>query len=135
MPIFEKIETYSVAVGENDLGNTRIIRLKLETGGMGFIDFTEVLPADWLQFVPPPPVPATNLWMTADKFDEVYHLLQSEAPVFFTAINLAFVGRVGMVHTELDLSVGEPPGEGDEDADSLEAMIRLARKHPDKATF
>ena len=44
LPIFEKIETYSVAVGENDLGNTRIIRLKLETGGMGFIDFTEVLP-------------------------------------------------------------------------------------------
>jgi hypothetical protein len=35
---------------------------------------------------------------------------------------------VGAVHTELDLSAGEIPGEGDEDPQSLEALIRLAKR-------
>ena len=34
--------------------------------------------------------------------------------MFFTALNL-FGLQVGAVHTELDLSAGETPGEGDED--------------------
>jgi hypothetical protein len=32
------------------------------------------------------------------------------------------------VHTALDLSAGEPPGEGDQDPQSLEALIRRARE-------
>jgi len=36
--------------------------------------------------------------------------------------------KVGAVHTELDLSAGETPGEGDEDPQSLETLIRRARR-------
>jgi hypothetical protein len=123
MPIFDQVETYSVYVAQNDLGHDRVITLKLQSGGTARIEFSPLLPDDWLQFVGS----VTNLVMTADEFDNVYHLLQTEAPVFFTALNLEGF-RVGAVHTELDLDAGEPPGEGDEDPQSLEAMIRLARR-------
>ena len=64
--------------------------------------------------------------MTTDQFNDVYHTLQSESPVFFTALDL-FGFRIGSVHTELDLSIGEIPGEGDQDP-SLEALILRARR-------
>ena len=65
--------------------------------------------------------------MTRNQFEDVYHLLQSERPVFFTALNLLGF-QVGAVHTELDLAAGEPPGEGDADPQSFEALVRLARE-------
>jgi hypothetical protein len=124
MAIADKVETYSVSVMENDyLAYARVIRLSLESGGTAFIAFPPERPPNWLQFAGD----STVLYMTEDKFDEVYHLVQSEAPVFFTA--LSFFGfNVGAVHTELDLSAGEHPGEGDEDPQSLEALIRLAQR-------
>ena len=132
MPLFDPIETYSVFVAENDLGNERVIDVKLQSGHTAHITFVPVLPADWLQFVNGD----TDLWMTSDKFDQVYHLIQTETPVFFTA--LAFLGlRVGAVHNQLDLSVGEEPGEvgGTEDPQTLAELINAARANPDKATF
>jgi hypothetical protein len=63
--------------------------------------------------------------MTAADYDDVYHLLQTEDPVFCTALNI-FGLQVGAVHTELDLSRGEPTGEGYRDG-SLEALIVRAR--------
>jgi hypothetical protein len=101
----------------------RQIRLSIESGGTAYIAFPKERPTDWLQFVGS----ATNLYMTQDEFVGVYHLIQSESPVFFTALNL-FGFAVGAVHTELDLSVGEIPGEGEEDPHSLEALIRLAKR-------
>ena len=56
-------------------------------------------------------------------FDGVYHILQTENPAFCTALNL----QIGAVHTELDLSMGEPTGEGYQN-NSLEALIVRARK-------
>ena len=51
-----------------------------------------------------------------------------ESPVFLTAISF-FGLDVGAVHTELDLSLGEPPGEGDEDhTQSLAALIRRVQR-------
>jgi hypothetical protein len=132
MPLFDPIETYSVFVAQDDLGNQRVIDLKLQSGHTAHITFAPDLPADWLQFING----NTNLWMTADKFDQVYHLIQTETPVFFTA--LAFSGlRVGAVHSELDLSSGEEPGElgGTEDPQTLAKMIKAARANPDRATF
>jgi hypothetical protein len=123
MPIAEKVETYSVYVSQNNyLPSTRVIRLALESGGTVYIGFPPVLPPVWLEFAGD----STTLYMTADEYDDVYHVLQTEAPVFFTAISL-FGLQVGAVHTELDLSAGEPPGEGDHDPQSLEALIRLAQ--------
>jgi hypothetical protein len=123
MPIEDKVETYSVRLAQDNFLNVfRSIRLSLESGGTAFITFPKVRPVNFLEFVGS----ATNLSMTEDQFTDVYHLLQSESPVFFTALN--FLGlQVGAVHTELDLSAGETPGEGDQDPQSLEALIRRAR--------
>ena len=124
MAIEDKVETYSVRIAQDNFLNIfRSIRLGLESGGTAFIAFPKVRPIDFLQFNGP----ATNLFMTEDQFEDVYHVLQTESPVFFTALN--FLGlKVGAVHTELDLSAGETPGEGDQDPQSLEALIRRVRE-------
>ena len=123
MAIEDKIETYSVHVSQNNFVNYfRSIRLSLESGGTAFIAFPKVRPADWLQLNGA----STNVFMTEDQFDDVYRVLQTESPVFFTALNL-FGLQIGAVHTELDLGIGEPPGEGETDAQSLEALVRRAK--------
>jgi hypothetical protein len=123
MPLVDKIEKYTVSVFHNDIVDyDRSIRLSLESGGTAQILFPATRPQDWLQFSGS----NTTLYLTAADYQDVYHLLQTESPVFFTALN--FLGlRVGHVHTELDSALGEPPGEGDHDANSLEAIIRQAR--------
>jgi hypothetical protein len=124
MPIEDKVEAYTVHIAQNNfLSYNQTIRLRLESGGKAFIAFPEVRPPNWLEFVGG----STNLFMTRNQFEDVYHLLQSESPVFFTALNLLGF-QVGAVHTELDLAAGEPPGEGDADPQSLEALVRLARE-------
>jgi hypothetical protein len=122
MAIAERITSYSARVIQtNYLSYTRLITMKLESGTTVFIGFPEVRPNDWLQFAPS----AITLYMTADEYDDVYHILQTEKPVFCTAIDL-FGLQVGAVHTQLDLSIGEPTGEGYQDQ-SLEALIVRAR--------
>jgi hypothetical protein len=124
MPVADKVKTYSVSVMQNNfLTYFRVIRLSLESGGTAFIAFPKDRPNEWLQFAGS----VTNLYMTQDQFADVYHLLQSESPVFFTALNLLGF-EVGAVHTELDLSAGETPGEGEEEPRSLEALIRRAKR-------
>jgi hypothetical protein len=125
MPIADKIERYEVHIAQNNfLPYFRSIRLSLESGGTAFIGFPQVRPVDWLQLNGT----STTLYMTAEEFSDVYHLLQTESPVFFTALDLLGL-EVGAVHTELDLSAGEPPGEGDEDhTQGLAALIRRARR-------
>jgi len=125
MAIADKVERYEVFIDQNNFVDYyRSIRLSLESGGTAFIGFPAVRPVEWLQFNGS----SITLYMTADEFTDVYHLLQSEAPVFFTALDLSGF-EVGAVHTELDLSEGEPPGEGDEDqTQNLAALIRRARK-------
>lgn len=125
MAIADKVERYEVYIDQNNFVDYyRSIRLSLESGGTAFIGFPAVRPPNWLQFNGS----STTLYMTTDEFTDVYDLLQSESPVFFTALN--FLGlEVGAVHTELDLSQGEPPGEGDEDhTQSLAALIRRAQR-------
>jgi hypothetical protein len=124
MPIADKVQKYSVSVMQNNyLSYFRVIRLSLESGGTAYIGFPKDRPNDWLQFLGS----NTNLYMTEDQFADVYHLIQSESPVFFTALDLLGF-QVGAVHTELDLSAGETPGEGDEDPQSLEALIRRVKR-------
>jgi hypothetical protein len=66
--------------------------------------------------------------MTADQYDNVYHMLQTEDPVFCTALDGQVLGlKVGAVHTQLDPSLGEPTGEGYQDH-SLEALVVRARE-------
>jgi len=128
MAIADKVERYEVYIDQNNyVDYYRLIRLSLESGGTAFIGFPAVRPPNWLQFNGN----STTLYMTADEFTDLYHLLQSEAPVFFTALDF-FGLEVGAVHTELDLSQGEPPGEGDEDhTQNLATLIRRAKKAAD----
>jgi hypothetical protein len=50
-------------------------------------------------------------------------------PSLSTAIDGSVLGlQVGAMHTQLDLSIGEPTGEGYHDH-SLEALVIRARKH------
>lgn len=123
MAIAERITSYNVRTAQtNYLTYTRMIALRLESGTTVFIGFPETRPGDWLQFSPG----AITLYMTADQYDDVYHILQTEDPVFCTALNLLGL-QIGAVHTELDLSIGEPTGEGYQDG-SLEALIVRARQ-------
>ena len=84
-------------------------------------DIAPVRPAVWLTFTPG----AISIAMTSDQYEDVHHLLQTEDPVFCTALSL-FGLQVGAVHTQLDLSIGEPTGEGYQDS-SLEALVVRAR--------
>lgn len=128
MAIAERVTSYNVRVSQtNFLTFTRAITLSLESGTTVFIGFPDVRPLDWLQFG----TGSITIFMTRDDYDDVYHILQTEDPVFCTAIDL-FGLQVGAVHTELDLSIGEPTGEGYQDQ-SLEALIVRARQEADPA--
>lgn len=127
MALAEQVTSYSVMVEQtNYLDYTRIINLKLESGTNVYIGFPAARPADWLQLPPVVPPGNINIFMTADQYDDVYHILQTENPAFCTALNLEGL-QIGAVHTELDLSIGEPTSEGYQ-ANSLEALIVRARK-------
>jgi hypothetical protein len=127
MAIAEQITSYTSWVAQTSyLGYTRVITLKLESGTIVYIGFPQNRPADWLQFPAPG---AVILYMSADQYDDVYHILQTEDPAFCTAIDGSVLGlQVGAVHTQLDLSIGEPTGEGYQDH-SLEALVIRAQKH------
>ena len=125
MPIQEKVVKYSVYVAHNDFVDfQRSIDLRLESGGTAFIHFPKNPPNDWLQFNGP----CTTLYMDQDEFADVYHLLQTESPVFFTALNL-FGIRVGAVHMEFDLTGCEASEHGEEQVpQSLKELIRRAKR-------
>jgi hypothetical protein len=126
MPIADRVLTYSVYLLQSNLVDYgRVIQLSLESGGKATIQFPKVRPSNWLQFFGN----ETSLYMVQDQFTDVYHVLQSERPVFFTAVNFEGI-QVGGVHTELDLSAGEPTGEGEVDQ-SLAGLVR--RAHARKA--
>jgi hypothetical protein len=123
MAIMELITSYNVRVNQSNLTqSTREIQLKLEFGSTVSILFAAVRPGVWLSFPGPRKV---EIWMTEDQFVDVHRVLQTEDPVFCTAIEL-FGAQVGAVHTRLDLSVGEPTGEGYRDG-SIEALIVRAQ--------
>lgn len=124
MPIADKVVGYSVAVLHNNvLDESRNIHLSLESGGTADIVFVDSLPSEWLVFLGW----KTDLYMRADLFADTYHLLQSEAQVYFTALNIDGI-QVGSVHTKLDLIEGEPTRVYARDAQSLATLVRRARQ-------
>lgn len=123
MAIMELVTSYNVRVTQSNLtAATREIQLKLEFGSTVSIFFAPVRPSVWLSFPAPGVI---EIWMTQDQFADVHRVLQTEDPVYCTALDL-FGLQVGSVHTELDLSLGEPTGEGYRDG-SLEALVVRAR--------
>ena len=119
MPFNEKVSTYSVSVLKNQLvPYTRVIRLSTETGHNAFLAFEPNPRTDWLQFVGN----ATNVFLHSDEFDRTYHLLQTESPVFYTAINV-----IGLSAYNLSTSP-EPLGEGPADEQDLVALAARIRE-------
>jgi hypothetical protein len=123
MAIFDRIIRYSVRVGRSDLSSaSHTIGLTLESGGTASLAFVPAPPANWLSFSGS----VTSVLLRTDAYAAIYHLLQTEAPVFLTALDL-FGIKAASVHTELDLGKGEPTGEGYDDK-SLEALVLRARE-------
>jgi hypothetical protein len=117
MPIQEKVTKYSVAQLRNDVVKYRqTVRLITETGHQAFIAFPEFPPNDWLTVSGA----TSNIFLEESEFDRVHHLLQTESPVFFTALNL--FGPVFNLSTTAEL-----PGEGPADDDALTQLAASVR--------
>jgi hypothetical protein len=117
MPIQELVTSYSVAELRNDaLTYRQTVRLTTETGHKAFIAFPDQAPDNWLTVAGA----KSNVFLEKGEFDRVHHLLQSEKPVFYTAINL--VGPVFHLSTTAEL-----PGEGPADDDALTQLREIGR--------
>ncbi len=77
----KEIDDYKVDIFESSLPYNRSIRLTLDDGDTVAISFPGAAPADYVNIG----ANFHQVQMDAHKFDEVYHLLQTEKPVFFTA--------------------------------------------------
>ena len=78
----KEVTEYKVDVFESStLSYDRSIRLDLADGDTVAISFPSVAPADFVNIGGA----FHQIQMDAHKFDEIYHILQTENPVFFTA--------------------------------------------------
>jgi hypothetical protein len=128
MAIQERVITHSVRVTRTDFGEyTRLLQLRLESGTVARLEFDPQPPTDWLQFTPG----TITISMFEDQFADTYQMLRTEESVFCTAINL-FGIRVGAVHTNLDLSLGDPAHPAYQET-SLEAVIVRANERDAEA--
>src|SRR5215218_3478102 len=117
MAIQERVTAYSVSTLRNDVvGYRRVLRLTTETGHQAFLAFPAQPPADWLSVSGA----TSTAFLERDEFDPLYHLLQSEAPVFYTALNLLGIRALNVSTT------AELPGEGPADDDALAELARRA---------
>jgi hypothetical protein len=108
MPINDKVLSYTVAFLRNDVVPTRhTVRLSLESGAGAELRFEPSPPADYLTFNGN----QTTVVLDSAEYAGVYHLLQTETPLFFTALSLFGLRAVNLSSTP------EPLGEGFSDAD------------------
>lgn len=123
MNLEDRILRYTVRIDQNSYQPYfRSIKLALESGHTASIFFGQERPETFLEFTST----GTNLYMTTDQFTDVYHMIQTESPVFFTAIDFEGI-QTGAVHTELDLRQGEWPGEGETDPSTFEGLVLRVR--------
>lgn len=114
MPINEVVKSYTVATLRNDLVTYRYkITLELASSATADLLFPDSPPAQYLYFSGGHAV----AYLPASQFKDTYHLLQTESPVYFTALNLFGIRAV-------TLSTGkESLGEGLADQDALAALL------------
>jgi hypothetical protein len=120
MAINERVTNYSVAQLKNDVVDyQQLVNLTTETGGRVSIAFPDNPPAEWLTFSGG----AATVYLQSGQFDRVHHLLQTEAPLFFTALNV-FGLRAFSLSTGTEL-----PGEGPADDDAVAQLATRTRRH------
>jgi hypothetical protein len=120
MAFQEKVTSYIVTHLRNDIVAYRqLVRLTTQTGHQAFIAFLSRPPAEWLTFVDG----GSNVFLSEAEFDRIHRTLQSEEPVFYTAIN--FIGL-----RAFNLTTGpEAPGEGPVDDPLLARFAAGVRAH------
>ena len=119
MAIQEQVTSYEVTHLKNDIVNFhQIVRLTTETGHRAFIAFLNGPPAQWLTLAGN----TSNVFLTISEFDRIHHTLQTENPVFYTAIN--FIGIRAFTIT----TSAEAPGEGPTDDDALVQFMAQVRQ-------
>lgn len=105
----KEISNYEVDVFESSsLDYDRSIRLELEDGDTVAVRFPPSAPSDFVSIGSS----FHQVRMEAHKFDEVYHLLQTEKPVYFTAYESGSILFAGFSTSE------ESVGEGLVDTDA-----------------
>jgi hypothetical protein len=122
MALIERVTDYTVAQLKNDVVDyQQVVKFTTESGLKVFVAFPDNPPAEWIT------TDGTNttVYLQRAQFDRVHHLLQSEAPVYFTAF--------GLFHRNFVLTTGtEVPGEGPADPDALvQLMTRIQQQATD----
>jgi len=122
MPVQERVTDYTVAVLRNDVvAYQQVVRLTTETGHHVFIGFPEVPPQQWLTLTGTD----TTIYLQAGEFDRIHHLLQTENPLYFTAINVIGLRAFNLTTAQ------ELPGEGPADDDALAQLAAKMRQGGD----
>lgn len=105
----KQVNSYEVDVFESTtLGYDRSMKLKLDDGDTVSVQFPPSAPADFVNIG----TSFHTVKMDAHKFDEVYHLVQTEKPIFFTAFESGGIRFAGLSTSE------ESVGEGLVDSDA-----------------
>lgn len=76
-----KVTSYTVEVVKADDTQARLLGLTLEGSLQAVMRFVPVPPATWVMISPI----LTTVILPLSDFDDMYHLLQTERPVFFNA--------------------------------------------------
>jgi hypothetical protein len=114
MPVNEEIEKYTIALFQDNLNDhDRAIALTLSSGHTVRIQFLPKPPADFLSIT----ASSTTVKMPVSQYEHIYHVLQTESPVFFTAFKV-----LGLSVARLS-SDPEATGEGLEDAGVLSELL------------
>jgi len=105
----KEVDSYEVDIFESSTSShDRSIHLSLANGHRVSVSFPTSAPTDYVD------IGSTfhQVQMDRHKFDEVYHLLQTEKPVYFTAYETGGIRFVGFSTSD------ESPGEGFIDSDA-----------------
>ncbi len=118
MPFNERVESYTVSLIQNDVVDyQQVVRLRLASGHQVFLAFPDELPQPPLVFT----AGNTTAFLHRQEFDRVHRLLQTEAPLYFTALSLLGINAVNLSTDP------EPIGEGPADHDALVQLAATLR--------
>jgi hypothetical protein len=121
MPLGERVTDYTIAQLKNEVVDyQQVVRLTTETGHQAFIAFPDQPPAQWLTISDS----TTIAFLERGEFDRIHHLLQTEAPLFFTSINFDLLGIQALTLS----TSAELPGEGPADDDALAQLMATIRQ-------
>jgi hypothetical protein len=112
----EEIDKYVVDLFElPGTAYNRELRVSLKSAHTVSIRFQPAPPADFIDEVTPN---FTVLYLSSGRYDEIYHLLQTESPVFLTAYEFPIGGNVFLRFAGIS-SDPEATGEGFRDANTM----------------